>query len=104
MLCRRHHRAVHEGGFALIQPGDGATTFLRPDRTRVLDAVPPLPALSTQIGAAFTELDDIPVWDGTAFDLGYALDISVRTNCGHGHAASSMAEHVDALGVCRNHP
>ena len=33
LLCRRHHRAVHEGGFALIQHGDGATTFLRPDRT-----------------------------------------------------------------------
>ena len=74
LLCRRHHRAVHEGGFDLIQHGDGATTFLRPDRT-VLDAAPPLPVLSTQIGAAFREVDDIPVWDGTPFDLVYALDV-----------------------------
>ncbi len=74
MLCRRHHRAVHEGGFDLVHHCDGATTFIRPDRT-VLDAAPPLPVLSTQIGAALQRLDDIPVWDGTPFDLAYALDV-----------------------------
>ena len=31
LLCRRHHRAVHEGGFGVIRGLDGALTFLRPD-------------------------------------------------------------------------
>jgi 5-methylcytosine-specific restriction endonuclease McrA len=74
LLCRRHHRAVHEGGFDPVQHGDRATTFLHPDRT-VIEAAPPLPVLSTQIGAAFERLDDIAVWDGTPFDLAYALDV-----------------------------
>ena len=74
LLCRRHHRAVHEGGFDLIQHGDGAMTFLRP-AGRVINAVPPLPALFTQIDAAPRKLDDIPVWDGTPFELAYALDV-----------------------------
>ena len=30
LLCRRHHRAVHEGGFEVRQHRDGTTTFLRP--------------------------------------------------------------------------
>jgi hypothetical protein len=33
-LCRRHHRAVHEGGFTLVQR-DGTPVFYRPDGTRV---------------------------------------------------------------------
>jgi len=74
LLCRRHHRAVHEGGFDLIPHGDGATTFFRPGGT-VLDAAPPLPVLPSPIGAAFRELNDIPVWDGSPFELAYALDV-----------------------------
>ena len=42
LLCRRHHRAVHEGGFELRQHRDGTTAFLRPNGT-VLEAAPPPP-------------------------------------------------------------
>ena len=31
LLCRRHHRAVHEGGFAVIRGHNGVLTFRRPD-------------------------------------------------------------------------
>ncbi len=31
LLCRRHHRAVHEGKFTFRQLDDGTTTFLRPE-------------------------------------------------------------------------
>lgn len=31
LLCRRHHRLVHEGGFGLQMPEPGAPTFTRPD-------------------------------------------------------------------------
>ena len=43
LLCRRHHRAVHEGGFGLIRYDDGSVTFLRQNGT-VLEAAPTLPA------------------------------------------------------------
>ena len=31
LLCRRHHRAVHEDGFRITREADGTLTFLRPD-------------------------------------------------------------------------
>lgn len=41
----------------------------------MLDAAPPLPVLPAPIGADFRELDDIPVWDGSRFELAYAIDV-----------------------------
>lgn len=43
LLCRRHHRAVHEEGYRIAVNEDNLT-FLRPDG-RVLPNVPPAPAL-----------------------------------------------------------
>jgi hypothetical protein len=31
LLCRRHHRLVHEGGFGVERTADGALRFTRPD-------------------------------------------------------------------------
>ena len=42
LLCRRHHRAIHEGGFAVWPDADGGFTFVRPDGTPIQEA-PPLP-------------------------------------------------------------
>ena len=74
LLCRRHHRAVHEGGFEVRQRNDGTTTFLRPNGT-VLEQAPPLPAPSAASDEAAVDLDDIPVWDGTPLNLAYAIDV-----------------------------
>ena len=39
LLCRRHHRAVHEGGFAVWPDADdGSFTFVRPDGTPIPEA------------------------------------------------------------------
>jgi hypothetical protein len=73
LLCRRHHRAVHEGGFDAIRHRDGSVTFLRPNGT-VLEAAPALPARPGRVDAAPTVLD-MPVWDGTPFDVVYAIDV-----------------------------
>ncbi len=35
LLCCRHHRGVHEGGFTIIQSDDGTPVFYRSDGTRV---------------------------------------------------------------------
>src|SRR5262249_49130231 len=42
LLCRRHHRAVHEEGYQLERQPDGALQFRRPDG-RVIPDVPPAP-------------------------------------------------------------
>jgi hypothetical protein len=76
LLCRRHHRAVHEGGFELRQHDDGTLTFFRPDG-RVLEPCPTPPAF-VPWPATEPVLDDIPVWDGTPFNLVYAMDVLYR--------------------------
>src|SRR5437016_4815382 len=40
LLCRRHHRAVHEEGYTLDRQADGELRFRRPDG-RLLPEVPP---------------------------------------------------------------
>ena len=42
LLCRRHHRLVHEGGFGIERIADGALRFTRPDG-RVIAKHPRLP-------------------------------------------------------------
>jgi hypothetical protein len=74
LLCRRHHRAVHEVGFEVIRHPDGKVTFLRPNGT-VLEAAPALPAVQCRRDRP---VDDIPVWDGARFDLVYAIDVLYR--------------------------
>jgi hypothetical protein len=72
-LCRRHHRAVHEGGFDAIRHRDGSITFLRPNGT-VLEAAPALPARGSEVDVTLS-IFDMPVWDGTPFDVVYAIDV-----------------------------
>ena len=74
LLCRRHHRAVHEGSFELIRHDDGRVTCLRPNGN-VLEAAPALPAPYMTLDVASRVSRDIPVWDGTPFDVVYAIDV-----------------------------
>src|SRR5881628_3278 len=47
LLCRRHHRAVHEEGYRVERAPDGALRFLRPDG-RPLPEVPRPPTISAE--------------------------------------------------------
>ena len=58
LLCRRHHRLVHEGGFGVEKTRDGRIRFSRPDG-RIIEAFPQLsptgihkgfPASNTETG------------------------------------------------------
>jgi HNH endonuclease len=42
LLCRRHHRAVHEEGFQADREPDGALRFRRPDVGWAIDVLHPL--------------------------------------------------------------
>jgi hypothetical protein len=84
LLCRRHHRAVHEGGFGVELLAGGAVRFRRPDGREIVDA-PPLPALGADAAGALgtrlqcdgIEVDgtaSLPSWDGGRVDYGVAVD------------------------------
>jgi hypothetical protein len=48
LLCRRHHRAVHEGGFTIARDAGGSTRVYRPDGS-VLPHVPDAPVLHADL-------------------------------------------------------
>jgi hypothetical protein len=85
MLCRRHHRAVHEEGYQVDRQPDGALRFRRPDGRLLPDvsspaAVPadPVQALRAQHDAQGLRLHartTCPSWLGERLDVGYALDV-----------------------------
>jgi 5-methylcytosine-specific restriction endonuclease McrA len=85
MLCRRHHRAVHEEGYQVERRTDGELRFTTP-RGRLLPDVPtprlilhdPLPILRAQNEAAGLQLHaqtTRPGWLGEHLDLGHAIGV-----------------------------
>jgi hypothetical protein len=72
LLCRRHHRAVHEGGFRVVAAAGTAFGFYRPNGAR-LEAAPRLPPPD-----AVRPLPPPPTWDGTRFDIVWAIDVLWR--------------------------
>jgi hypothetical protein len=73
LVCRRHHRLVHEGGWN-IELTAGEATFIRPDG-RPLVAAPASSSggeLTVGSGASARSLH---CWDGTRFNVGYAIDV-----------------------------
>ncbi len=85
LLCRRHHRAVHEEGYQVDGQPDGALRFRRPDG-RPLPEVPPpaaLPADPVQAlrtrreaqGYRLHARTACPGWLGERLDLGWAIDV-----------------------------
>ncbi len=79
LLCRRHHRAVHEGGFGVIRGLDGVLAFLRPDGAPLQVAPAAPPDLPGRHDARPPVTGKLPTWDGTRFDLAWAIDV-IRFN------------------------
>jgi uncharacterized protein DUF222/HNH endonuclease len=85
LLCRRHHRALHEEGYCVTRAEDGALRFTRPDG-RPLPEVPPAPAVPADPIAALERhhaADGLrlhartacPAWLGERLDAGWAIDV-----------------------------
>ena len=85
MLCRRHHRAVHEEGYQMERRPDGELRFRRPDG-RSLPDVPPPPAILDDPVQALRARNEgpglhlharatCPGWLGEPLDVGWALDV-----------------------------
>ena len=84
LLCRRHHRAVHEEGFRITLDATGDVEFMRPDG-RPFPAAPPPPLWTGAPLAPVTEKLDqdgveidsqtaTPAWRGERVDIGWVVD------------------------------
>ncbi|HEY6320802.1 MAG TPA: DUF222 domain-containing protein [Thermoanaerobaculia bacterium] len=84
LLCRRHHRAVHEEGFSVELAPDGEARFSRPDG-RPLPQAPALPVLAREpVSALVAHLAShgvdvdagapLPDWWGGSVDYGWEID------------------------------
>jgi hypothetical protein len=100
MLCRRHHRAVHEEGYHVERRPDGRLCFRRPDGQPLPD-IPAMPAVPTKPCDALREQHNadglhidartsMPNWLGDRLDVGYAISVL------HPLAASSSTEALPA--------
>jgi len=82
LLCRRHHRAVHEEGFRVERQTNGELVFRRPDG-RPLPDVPAPTVVSTnpsdtvraQNGVQINARTAMPGWQGERLDVGYAISV-----------------------------
>jgi 5-methylcytosine-specific restriction endonuclease McrA len=85
LLCRRHHRAVHEEGYQVARGPDETFRFRRPDG-RVLPEVPPcaevpadpvgvLRARHDALGIRPSPRTACPGWLGERLDVGWAIDV-----------------------------
>jgi hypothetical protein len=84
LLCRRHHRAVHEEGFSMELAPDGEARFYRPDG-RPLPEAPALPMLAPEPvtalvarlagrGVAVDAGATVPDWWGGPVDYAWEID------------------------------
>jgi hypothetical protein len=81
LLCRRHHRLVHEGGFRLELESDGRAVFRRPDG-RVIPTVPKpqrgdhgqVRRLSREAGPNIGPDTSAALSGGASYDVGMAVE------------------------------
>ena len=84
LLCRRHHRLLHEGGFSVRMNEARAVQFLD-KRDRPLERSPAPPPVGSyparelirhleDAGILVTGKESMPAWDGTPMDLPYVME------------------------------
>lgn len=73
LVCRRHHRLVHEGGYS-VERGPHDVTFVDP-RGKRLEAAPLLAWQGQHEFAAGVSGRSLRCWDGTPFNLAYVVDV-----------------------------
>ncbi|HEX9820231.1 MAG TPA: HNH endonuclease signature motif containing protein, partial [Methylomirabilota bacterium] len=85
LLCRRHHRAVHEEGYQVARQPDGELQFRRPNGWPIPD-VPPAAGVPGDPVQAIRERNEAeglvlgahtatPGWLGERLDVRYAIDV-----------------------------
>jgi hypothetical protein len=109
LLCRSHHRAVHEEGYQLDRGPGGELRFRRPDG-QLLPEVPPAPDVHSDPVTHLRERNDAagvvldaqttrPGWLGERLNVGYAIDVLHPLAIGSGTPITAIE-----LGVPRLSP
>src|SRR5437899_1526038 len=85
LLCRRHHRAVHEEGYQVMRLPDGTLHFRRPNGHPLPEVPPPakvpadpveaLRARHDSHGLRVTARTGCPSWLGEGLNVGWAIDV-----------------------------
>ena len=85
LLCRRHHRAVHEEGYRVARGPDGALRFRRPDGRPLPEVPAPIELQGDAVkilrgchdaqGLHLDARTTCPGWLGERLDLGWAIDV-----------------------------
>jgi uncharacterized protein DUF222/HNH endonuclease len=85
LLCRRHHRAVHEEGCHVERLADGELRFRRPGGWLLQDVPPEVPVPADPVerlhachaaqGLRIHARTARPTWLGERLDLAYAIDV-----------------------------
>src|SRR5437879_10278570 len=85
LLCRRHHRAVHEEGYEMDRQPDGELRFRREDCRLVPEVPPPAAVPRDPVHALRAQHDAhglhlhartaMPGWLGERLDVGWAIDV-----------------------------
>ncbi len=85
LLCRRHHRAVHEEGYQVHREPDGELRFCRPNGRPLpeVPSPPEIPGDSVEMLRARNEADGLrlhartgmPTWLGEPLNVGWAIDV-----------------------------
>ena len=84
LLCRRHHRLLHEGGFSIRMDDQRGVQFFDP-RGRRLERSPVPPSVGLDAarelverfedgGILVTGKESMPAWDGERMDLRYVME------------------------------
>ena len=106
LLCRRHHRAVHEEGYQVEREAGETLRFRRPDG-RLLPEVPPpvaVPADPVQALRTQHEVQGLhlharttrPGWLGERLDVGYAINV-LHPLANRAARPRLSSEHADCL-------
>jgi len=85
LLCRRHHRAVHEEGYQVGRLPDGVLRFWRPDGRELPEAPAPAAVPADPVGALraphaarglhIHARTGCAGWQGEPLDVGWAIDV-----------------------------
>ena len=106
LLCRRHHRAVHEEGFRVGFDAAGEPRFVRPDGQALPEAPPPPAVTGPPLASMMAQLDRegirpgphtaTPAWRGERLDVDWAVGVLWRPRHTRRRAARRRAGRVTA--------
>jgi hypothetical protein len=102
LLCRRHHRAVHEEGYQVARGPDGELHFRRPDGRPLPEVAPPVAVPGDPVtalrehheahGLRLHARTACPDWLGERLDVGWAIGVL------HPWAVQNLAAPVRSTG------